>query len=81
MLHDHSCEIVSLDLKRLAARWDARLTECVAARYALDVALRLGFDNISLEGDALMVVNVVRQHANGLCSMFRVIDDVAVRMV
>lgn len=57
--------IVAFDSKHVAARWDPTTTE-VVARFALDLAHRLSFVYLVLEGDVVLVIYGVRKGDVGL---------------
>lgn len=69
-------EVKLLATKRIGARWDATLAEAMAARFAVEVSLRLGYDKVIFEGDALSVVNAVKNNVEGVAPLFRVFDDI-----
>ena len=79
VFRNHEGGIVAAGVKRVAAAWSAVLAESAATRYAMEVARRLGYGQLWLEGDALMVINAVNKQEDGLCPHFRIINDI-VRM-
>ena len=62
--------------KRVVARWDATLAEAMATRFAVEVTLRLGYDNVIFEGDALAVVQAVKNNVVCVAPLFRVFYDI-----
>lgn len=65
VLRDHQGRVKLMATKRIGARGDATQAEAMAARFAVEVTLRLGFENVVFEGDALTVVNVVKNNVDG----------------
>ena len=52
---------MALGSKRVTARCNATLAEAVGARFAMDLAHRLGFVDLVLEGGVMLVINEVRK--------------------
>ena len=52
-------------------------SEASAACYGLEVALRMGYKMIQLEGDALNVINAINNKDNGLAPIHLVYDCIA----
>lgn len=62
-------------MKRVAARWEATTAEAMAGCYAVELAHRLGYTSLVLEGDAISVVKVVEHKQDGAAPLFRIYDD------
>lgn len=67
---DHHGNIVALGVKRVEARWEVSLAEALGARYAMELATRLGYRRVVLEGDSLIVINAVKNRLLGVSPLF-----------
>lgn len=76
VIRDNEGDIKLLGVKRVAARWDATTAEAMAALYAVEVAQRLGFGRLVLEGDVIMVINAVKRIQEGVAPLFRIFNDI-----
>lgn len=56
--NDQGC-VVLTSTRKVRANWDVETIEAIAALYALDVAKRMNFSMIHLEGDALKVITAI----------------------
>ena len=65
-----------MGVRRVAARWDAPTAEAMAALYAVELATRLGYGNVIFEGDALMVVNALKNKSEGGSPIFQIFSDI-----
>ncbi|XP_048493311.1 uncharacterized protein LOC125493829 [Beta vulgaris subsp. vulgaris] len=76
VMRDSSGVVKFAATKRVGARWDATLAEAMAARFVVEVTLRLGYDHVIFEGDALVVVQAVKNNVDGMAPLFRVFYDI-----
>ena len=73
---NHHGQIIALGVRRGVAEWEATLAEAMGARYTMELAARLGYVRVSLEGDSLLVVNAVKDRRVGATPIFRIFSDI-----
>lgn len=61
-------------VRRVWANWDAELSELLAAAFGVELARRLGFSHIVLEGDCAVVISGIRRCPSGFTPFFLILD-------
>ena len=61
MIRDNSGDLLAAGVRRMRALWPPDISELAVAIFGVELAIRLGFSNIQLEGDN---VNVMMGHTN-----------------
>ncbi|XP_074288445.1 uncharacterized protein LOC141613600 [Silene latifolia] len=77
---DEAGSVVGMGCRRVEAEWDVEVAEARAASFGLEVANRLGFSNIILEGDALNVVLAVKNESVARSPFGLCVNDVIVNL-
>ncbi|CAO2816157.1 unnamed protein product [Amaranthus hypochondriacus] len=52
------------------------MAEAAAALYALDLAVRMGYTHVMLEGDAMMVTTTIARRELDLTPMFQLFENI-----
>ena len=68
--------LLLLATRKTTHHWECNMAEVAAARYSMEVARRLGFTRIVLEGDSLKVVKSVRDCIDGASPIFHFFRDI-----
>lgn len=71
--NDHGC-ILMTRTKRVQANWSANFTEASTTVYGLEMARRMGFKKIHLEGDALNIITSIKNKEQGWAPIYLVLD-------
>lgn len=78
VFRNHDGRSLLAAVRRLNSNMGVEETELSAACFALEVATRMGFDHIHLEGDAQAVITTIRRKDMGLSPIFSLYDLVHV---
>lgn len=57
-------------VKKIVASWPPFLAETGAAKYGLEIARRIAYDNVILEGDAINIVRAIQERQEGATTIF-----------
>ena len=60
--------------RRFMANWSVHITEAAAAMFAIELAQRLGYGDIYLEGDSLTVLNAISKKEAGSTYFHTLLD-------
>ncbi|CAO2820766.1 unnamed protein product [Amaranthus hypochondriacus] len=61
-------------VRRIKASWNVELSELMAAAYGLELARRLGYSHVILEGDCSTVIHGIWQCPRGFSPFFLILD-------
>ena len=61
----------------MEANWSVHISEAAAASFALDIARRMGYDYVHLEGDSLTVINAISVQESGSNHIYLFLDKIA----
>ena len=73
---DSSCQLLMASVCRVKAFWTPELCELEAAVYGVELAIRMGYSHIILEGDNAIVFNGIGKQATGLAPSFVLFDKI-----
>ena len=76
VFRDAEGRVCAMGVRRVATQWDVPTAGAMAALYAVELACRFGYGNLIFEGDALLVVNAVKNKCDGGSPMFHIFSDI-----
>ncbi|CAO2837557.1 unnamed protein product [Amaranthus hypochondriacus] len=74
VFRDHEGCLIAVAVRKLKSNMGIEESELAAACFALEIAQRMGFDHIWLEGDAQTVINTIKRRDRGLAPIYALYD-------
>ncbi|CAO2816818.1 unnamed protein product [Amaranthus hypochondriacus] len=73
---DDQGDVLLTGTRLCQANWDVEASEAMAAKYGLEIARRMGYDQIHLEGDALNVISAISNRIAGRAPIHLIYDSI-----
>lgn len=77
-IRNHEGLLMLTGTRLVQASWSVEATEAAAALYGLELAHRLGYDRVHLEGDAMNVIHAILIQSDGLTPLHLIYENVYV---
>lgn len=76
VVRDENGKLLVAGVRRVYANWSVEISEAVAAKFGVELVVRLGYQWVHLEGDSLSVVRAIENREAGLSHIHLVFDDI-----
>lgn len=77
-IRDHEGKLLIAGVRRIDARWPVEVCETAVGLFGIELALRLGYEYIHLEGDALTVVQTIESKREDCFALHLFYDHISV---
>lgn len=75
VIRDASGALLAAGVRRSNSLWNVDVTEAYAAKFGVELAVRLGYRQVYLEGDALNVISNIATGSLGATPIFLIYDS------
>lgn len=69
-------EALDVLTRRVRANWSVEISECAAALFGVELALRYGYSMTQLESDSMVVVQAIEQKVEGHTPFHMLLDNI-----
>lgn len=76
VFRDAQGRVLLTSTRSIRANWSVPISEAATALFGLEVAKRMGYEAIHLEGDSMTVLNLINKMEDGLTYLHAVLDAI-----
>ncbi|XP_021754195.1 uncharacterized protein LOC110719519 [Chenopodium quinoa] len=76
VVRDDSGSLLLVAVRNTGCVWPSEMAEAATARYGIEIARRMGYEKVVLEGDAINVVRAIKTKQEGAATIFLLYDDI-----
>ncbi|CAO2841130.1 unnamed protein product [Amaranthus hypochondriacus] len=75
VIRDANGSLLAVGVRRSKSLWSVDMAEAYAAKFGIELAVRLGYSRIHLEGDALNIISKIATGCEGASPIFLIYDS------